>query len=437
MRIFLYSVVTLIVLLASIELTTRTVSWVSGNGFTLSLHELDPYDQPVADIYQWHPFIGFIFQANIKFMGSHPNQKDKAELFTDQYGFLVGDRGLTYNKPPNEIRIACIGGSTTANINLAFDKNWPGCLGDLIQRHFPEKKIKVINAGTPGFDTSQSIGNLALRVMPFHPDIVIIYHAYNDLKAIRPEKTFRPDYSHIHTTPYGFHKEPNFLTKLLHKSMLYVRTRNRYREYIGVSTQPSRPGNSLRTSKRLSYVPQDATRTFEQHIRNLVAIANAGGAEVILSTFGTLHNPNWDWSIPETFDRLTDFQKENFYNILQFTPGLTVEGIFNGLLQYNDVLKEVAIQEKCGLVDSANLIPHKDTYFVDRVHFSELGARKMAENLFPEVLKFLKGTHLSKPEASERRQHYLGFLDVRLASLLTGGSRNNIACKTLGRRISK
>ena len=97
----------------------------------------------------------------------------------------------------------------------------------------------------------------------------------------------------------------------------------------------------------------------------------------------------------------------------------------------------MATQEKCGLVDSANLIPHKDAYFVDRVHFSELGARKMAENLFPEVLKFLKGTHLSKPEASERGQHYLGFLDVRLASLLTGGSRNNIACKTLGRRISK
>jgi len=168
-----------------------------------------------------------------------------------------------------------------------------------------------------------------------------------------------------------------------------------------------------------------------------VAIANAGGAEVILSTFGTLHNPNWDWSIPETFDRLTDFQKKNLYHILQFTPGLTVEGIFNGLLQYNDVLKEVATQEKCGLVDNANLIPHKDAYFVDRVHFSELGARKMAENLFPEVLKFLKGTPLSKQEDSECRQQYLGFLDVRLASLLTGGPRNNIASKSLGRRVSK
>lgn len=212
-RTIIYSVITILVLFGSIELTTRTISWLSGNGFTLSLHELDPYNQKIKDLYRWHPFTGFIFQPNIKFLGSHPNQKARAEIFTDKYGFLSGDLGLTYDKPSDEIRIACIGGSTTPNINLEFTKNWPGRLADLIQRHFPEKAIRVINAGTPGFDTSQSIGNLALRVMPFHPDIVIIYHAYNDLKAVRLDKIFKTDYSHIHTAPYGFHKEPGLLTK--------------------------------------------------------------------------------------------------------------------------------------------------------------------------------------------------------------------------------
>ena len=386
----IYSVITALVLFGSIELTTRTISWLSGNGFTLSLHELDPYDQKIKDLYQWHPFTGSMFQPNLKFLGSHPNQEAKAEIFTDKYGFLTKDQGLEYDKPPNEIRIACIGGSTTANINLEFGKNWPGYLGNLVQSNFPNKNIRVINAGTPGFDTGQSIANLALRVMPFKPDIVIIYHAYNDLKAIRPDKPFRPDYSHIHTTPYGFHNEPNLLIKLLNKSMFYVRTRNKYRQYKNATDKTPQLSKSLESSKRLSYIPQEALETFEQNIRSLVSIAKAGGAKVILATFATLHDPKWDWSTPETLKLMSAFQKNNLRGLTQFTPGLTIEGIFNGLYQYNNVLKKVADQEKCTLVDNANLIPHEDPYFVDRVHFSDLGAKHMAENLYTDVVQLIK-----------------------------------------------
>ena len=39
-----------------------------------------------------------------------------------------------------------------------------------------------------------------------------------------------PDYSHVHTTPYGFHKKPSLLTRALYKSMFYVRVRNQLRE---------------------------------------------------------------------------------------------------------------------------------------------------------------------------------------------------------------
>ena len=48
------------------------------------------------------------------------------------------------------------------------------------------------------------------------------------------------------------------------------------------------------------------------------------------------------------------------------------------------------------MVDNANLIPHKDEYFVDRVHLSDLGAKHMAENLYPEVVKLLQSDNLPK-----------------------------------------
>jgi hypothetical protein len=60
----LSSVLIIVMGFGTIELTTRTISWVSGKGFTLSLHELEPYDKEVESLYQWHPFTGMTFMPN-------------------------------------------------------------------------------------------------------------------------------------------------------------------------------------------------------------------------------------------------------------------------------------------------------------------------------------------------------------------------------------
>jgi len=382
-RVVLYNLVAVFVLLASIELTTRVVSWISGNGFTLALHEVDPFDKRIKNIYKWHPFVGFTFNPSTRFRGSHPNQEDSVDIFVDQYGFLARDQGLALRKEADEVRIATIGGSTTASINLSYDQNWPGYLGNLVQKKFPGKKVRVINAGTPGFDTAQSVGNLALRVMPFKPDVVIIYHAYNDLKVIRASGEFSPDYSHIHNTPYGYHKEPGLLVRILSNSMLFVRSRN-YLRKLDLGEQ--RVLGDEEDQKRLSSIPAAARVAFEEHVRSLVAIARAGGSAVVLSSFATLHDPYLDWNDPEkALGQQTDFQRNNIRVVHHFIPGLTVSGIFAGITQYNEVLHQIAVGEKVYWVDSARRVPHEDRYFVDGVHFSAAGASRLAEGLAPTV----------------------------------------------------
>ena len=373
-----------------IELTTRVISWFSGTGFILSLHELEPYDKPVESLYQWHPFTGFIWKPQVAFLGSHPNQETEAAIVVDKHGFLAPDDTLKYQKADNEIRIATIGGSTTANINLSFEENWPGYLGALVQKELPEQKVRVINAGIPGFDTAQSIGNLALRVMPFQPDLVIIYHAYNDLKAVRKNVPFQPDYSHIHTTPYGYHKKPHFLIQWLDHSMFYVRLRNQYRDYLQEMQKIEELKNErLGKSNRLNQIPQEAVATFEQHLSSLVFIARASGAKVVLSSFATLNDPHLDYFNPEVFKPLSELQKQELYALMHFTPGLSVKAIFEGINLYNEVLQKIAVQKQTGWVDNASGVPHEDEYFVDRVHFSKEGAAQMAENFLPVVLEKL------------------------------------------------
>lgn len=387
----LSSLLIIVVGYGTIELATRTLSWFSGKGFTLALDELEPYDKEVESLYQWHPFTGIIFEPNAIFQAGHPHQEESSVNFVDQHGFLAKDNTLDYQKSANEIRIATIGGSTTASINLPYDKNWPGAVGLLVHKALPDRKIRVINAGIPGFDTAQSISNLALRVMPFQPDLVIIYHAYNDLKAIRKNVTFKPDYSHIHTKPYGFHNKPNFLIRWLDHSMFYVRFRSQYREYLQEMTKLEELKNErLGKSNRLNRIPEQAKETFEQHLRTLVSIVRSQGAAVVLSSFATLNDPKLNYSKPEVFNALTERQKQEMYALMHFTPGLTSTAIFDGINSYNEILKKVANQEKTGWVDNASLVPHQDQYFLDRVHFTQEGAARMADNFFPVVLEQLQ-----------------------------------------------
>jgi len=181
---------------------------------------------------------------------------------------------------------------------------------------------------------------------------------------------------------------------MLNKSMLYVRMRNNRQQANKTLSKLERLNEPMALSSRTSSIPKFAEYTFEQHLRILINIARAGGSKVILSTYATLHDPKLDYSKPETIRSLSDFQKQNLGSLLHFTPGLTLEGIFDGISRYNDVIRNIAAEEKCVLVDNAIDLPHADKYFVDRVHFSEAGAEFMANNIYSTIVQVLSASRL-------------------------------------------
>ena len=379
-------------LLVVIEVTTRLVSWVSGDGFTLALHERDATDEAITDIYQFHPFTGFVFKPRRKFIAGHPGQETQSEILVNDHGFLSDRLSMPLEKADDEIRIATIGASTTANINLNYEDNWPGKLGALLQAEFPDKQVTVINAGIPGFNTAQSIGNLTLRVLPFAPDVVVIYHAYNDLKLARPGFELKPDFSNVHTQPYGSHERPGVFQQVLDSSMFFVRTRNKMREYEKATTALEK----LSEDDRLDRVPAAAQRVFRHNMTMMIAAAQSTGAKVILSSFATLHDlETIENQNPQT---LSPLKRQELAYLLHFTPGLSLPGIFDGLRRYNDVLAELADVMGTKWVDNASMVPHEDRFFVDRVHFSAVGAEQMANNFLPVIVSALNdGTSDTSP----------------------------------------
>lgn len=97
----------------------------------------------------------------------------------------------TYVKPPGTLRIACLGGSTTAT-------GYPQALEAWLDGKLPGGvRAEVLNFGIGGYASVHSLVNYVLNVVDFEPDVVIVHHGWNDFSAAKQGCHLRGDYAHL------------------------------------------------------------------------------------------------------------------------------------------------------------------------------------------------------------------------------------------------
>ncbi len=99
-------------------------------------------------------------------------------------------------KPAGWLRVACLGGSTTAAPGPphAYPSHLQRALSEMTER-----RVEVMNCGVPAWTTAETLVNYFLLVQDFEPDVVVIHHASNDVMA-RLWPDFRSDYAHYRVT---------------------------------------------------------------------------------------------------------------------------------------------------------------------------------------------------------------------------------------------
>ena len=151
-----------------------------------------------------HPYLPYIYKRNFS---TAPSEKYNyplssnffsAELKTNNFGFYNGSDGtrdIELPKPKNLFRINCIGGSTTANYIFDGKKNYsyPMELENILKTK--NSNVEVNNCGTGGYNSADILIRFLLQTIETKPDLIIIYHAYNDIKSYLT-KNFQSDYSH-------------------------------------------------------------------------------------------------------------------------------------------------------------------------------------------------------------------------------------------------
>lgn len=105
-------------------------------------------------------------------------------------GSFVG-RAPGLPKPSGQIRVLCLGGSTTFGHGVTASEAWPALLEtELRGRGLP---TAVYNAGCPGYGSRHQITRYERRLRRFDSDLVVIYSGWNGTGILTDPDGFLPD----------------------------------------------------------------------------------------------------------------------------------------------------------------------------------------------------------------------------------------------------
>ena len=268
----------------------------------------------------------------------------------------LGFRGdeMSVEKPPRTVRIACLGASTTfcgeASSNATA---WPHQLQTLLQAEYPQTRIEVINAGVPGYRITHSLKNLTTRVLPLQPDVVILYHANNDIVS---------DTRHVAKARKllsNAESGPNLITWVSHYSMLVD---------LAQKNIKIKAGRANTQSGKLSEIPADLPKQFVANLNEIHEVLKKNNIVLILSAFQVKYRR----------DQPRHVQIANADVAFYYMPWMSIEGMLDAVDVYNQAIVGYAQAQGVLVLTETDRFPADDVHFADCMHLSDRGCQSMA-----------------------------------------------------------
>jgi lysophospholipase L1-like esterase len=292
-----------------------------------------------------HPFLPFAGRPGAE-IALHVKQVDARVLAKNNaYGFRAHE--FPEEKHPEDFFIICLGGSTTWGAAAASNaETWPEILERLLQQRYPHRNVKAFNFGTDFANSVYSIVTLSLVGVYVRPDLVIVYHGWNDIAPAKAS-SYRTDYSHHFAdfdpaaTPRGLQVNLPGGIRTLYTALLVTFVID---DWMGVNDIAT---YVIEDRGGRSWSPDTAAARVLENLRTIHSIARGHGAQVIFSTF-------------------------------QF---------FDGAFPFNDQYRDFFEGNGFLYVDQDRLIADGDPALqFDIGHFTKKGREAMAQNFFDYIV---------------------------------------------------
>lgn len=209
---------------------------------------------------------------------------------------------IAREKPPDTVRIICIGASTTFSDGAATDsRSYPAQMGQMLNEHFGDAPFRVesLNAGVQGCTSIESVIYLQTRLLDLSPDVAILHNGVNETWGMLEMPGFKSDYTHVrHTFCLPGRKWWEWSPCLSYHFARHSITnpwfpKDNANLNVMIMTRPAMLwDNSLWMGGTLE--PQ-MMAAYERNLRTFVALCRGNGIIPVLSTqiFGHTH-PKWN-----------------------------------------------------------------------------------------------------------------------------------------------
>jgi lysophospholipase L1-like esterase len=281
---------------------------------------------------------------------------------------------IALDKPAKTLRIFTLGGSTTLGVRNSFESSYPRLMQRRLQQQFPGTKIEVQNAGVDWYTTAHLLSTYQLRVRSFHPDLVIVMIAMNDLvRSFAPPwlatGPFRADYSHylgpqvaFLGPPVGFQDDYDRSGWMITRALRHAFRRD------PAPLDVSQDGVA-RLRAKLRETPVSSFKSLDVYRKNydlLVRILQDDGVPLLIATEASLYRPDL------TADEM---------RVLWFGPVMSAEhgaypntaSMLDGMRQFNDAARDIARDRRVPVLDVDAVVPKSLKYFQDDLHLTHEG----------------------------------------------------------------
>ncbi len=278
-------------------------------------------------------------------------------------------------KPKEQYRIICMGDSTTYCDHIEDHKfSYPDLLENKMNNTRNKKNIEVVNAGSGGYGTLESLIDFETRILDLEPDLIVVYHGINDVhtRLIWPSEKYKNDNSGRRLATYNFAYMPGIWQysnifrisailiglisphSTIAKRLSLASKAYQGKEFIIQKRANIYPSKIFIETSANEMLKKNRPKYFRRNIENIIAIAKQRNITVLLVSFATS-------------------------NLFKNKPTVTSEEYMNSYYEMNSILKKISTDLDVYFLDLAKLLPKDKKYWTDGRHVNELGSEIKAK----------------------------------------------------------
>jgi lysophospholipase L1-like esterase len=321
-----------------------------------------------------------------------PGLKEIVAYERNQFG-LRSLSMKTKEKPPGNLRIICLGASTTDQTTQNTEDTWSGILETKLRQEFKTNGIEVAAYGRGGERAYHILKYAKNELLDYQPDLVILLLGFNHLRSMGGPgyqyTTFQePTSSEIENEAKKKHFKD--VTQLGRRLLIFEhKAKSIWALLTGKSFEfHSRKLPELR--KRYQGLPfveipvrePDPIHEFSDTMSALLEFLVKSGIDVIVLGQPVI------WK-----EDMSGEEMASLHFSLNTPNGEVRPGTYwleREMSQYNEVQRQLADRFNADFIDLNSKIPKTLDYFFDDCHFTDRGSRQVAEEIFPALREHIR-----------------------------------------------